>query len=286
MKKLSAAALAVSLALLLCGCAVTSFGSYEDRGFTAAVGVVSAGDADEIEIHWVTGSIVIEEADVREITFFETDANGKKTDALGEAAKNKELSESLRMRYKSSDGKLEIRFCKSDLRVRSGAVENLNKRLTVRVPTGTSLRAVEIDAVSSDVSATGISSEKIQLNGVSAALELKGCTVRDLDCETVSGNISVVSASVIDDITVNSVSGEINVEMPGIVRLDADCVSAGLSLVLSEADFTLDLEGLSADVAADGVEYTKISDKSYKFGKGTGEARVESVSGKIRVAVK
>ena len=48
MKKLSAAALAVSLALLLCGCAVTNFGSYEDRGFTAAVGVVSAGDADEI----------------------------------------------------------------------------------------------------------------------------------------------------------------------------------------------------------------------------------------------
>lgn len=272
--------------LLFCGCGVMNYDTYEDKGYKEATGTVAADGVDAVEINWVSGRIVIEETDSDRITFTEKVLSDKKTDALGSAMKNKELSESLRMRYRITDGKLCIQFCKSGLRVRIGAVSDLFKELTVSVPRGTALRSADINTVSSDVSLTGLKIGSVKLKGVSAALSVRDCETSGIRCETVSGRVDISSSVLIDDITVKSVSGSVSASLPGVVKFSAEGVSANVSLEVEKADFTLDLDGITTNFDASGLDYSKDGDGKYKFGEGTGSAKIESVSGKVTVKKK
>ena len=281
-----AAALLASL-LTLCGCSVMNYDTYDERkGYSVLTGTVSAEDINVIEINWVSGDIKIETSDTNKVTFTESVLSEKKADAFNDAAKNKELSESLRMRYKTENGKLTVQFCKSGLRVRSGAVKDLYKRLTVYVPAGTNLKTAEINTVSADISIKGLAIDTLRLNGVSARLDVSECALSRLKCDTVSGMINLYSSEKTDEITVNSVSGDVILNVPEIVKFEADCVSADVTLTLEKADFSLKFDGLSSALAADGASYEKTDNNTYKFGEGTGTARIESVSGKVSVKVK
>ena len=289
MKK-TVCALIVCAALLFCGCgpaAITDFPSYLSEGdYTVATGTVKAADIKQIVIEWVSGSVRIEESDVDQITFSEVNSLDEKTDSLGEIRKDKELTESLKMRYKTEGGTLTIRFCKSGLRVRAGAVKNLKKDLTVYGPAGTELDLIDVNVVSSDVYMNGIKSAKTTLNGVSASLKLADCTTGEAVIRTVSGSVGITSGTAPDRIEIESVSGKAALDLPSVSELKVDCVSADVSLSLHSADFTLTLAGISSALEVNGFKYDKKEDRTYVFGSGEGTVSIQSVSGSVLIESK
>ena len=290
MKKAVASLLIISFLLItLCSCSglITDFAAYVDPGsYTVGGGSVSADDIKEICVNWVSGSVKIEEADTDKITFSEVSSLDTEKDSLGEATENKELSESLKMRYKTDGGKLTIQFCKSALRIRTAAVKDLKKDLTVYVPKDVKYDEIRADVVSSDVYMAYIHTGKIALNSVSADMKLISCETDKIKCDTVSGNLTVTTDDDISEIDMDAVSGGLNVTAKSISKLDMDSVSANADLTLQKFDFTLKLTGVSASLDADGIVFEKTDEKNYKFGDGTGDITFESVSGKVRLEEK
>lgn len=280
---------ALSLLLTFCGCdlsGITEYTSYLDfSSYTTATGTVSVSDIKSIEINWVTGSVRIEESDKDEVTFSEVSSLDTKKDSIGEATENKELSESLKMRYKADGGKLIIQFCKSALRIRTGAVNDLKKDLTVYVPKGTEYDEIKVNVVSSGVYIANVTANKLDLNGISADTKLVGCDAESIKCDTVSGNVTYTTDDTLKDMNFKSVSGNLTVNAKSVAKLNADTVSANVDLCLKEFDFTLTLTGASPTLEDNGVSYEKTGE-NYKFNDGAGSIKVESVSGKVRLEEK
>ncbi len=290
MKKLVVLLLLITLtaaALCSCGDLITDFAAYTDAGsYTPGGGSVSADEIKEICVYWESGSVKIEESDTDKITFSEVSSLDTDKDSLGEATENKELQESLKMRYKADNGKLTIRFCKSGLRVRTGAVKDLKKDLTVYVPKGTEFSEVRADVVSSDVYMADIKAKKIEFNSVSADIKLVDCVTDGIKCDTVSGDLKIKTDDVLKKIDMNAVSGNLDVEARSVDQLDMQSVSANAELSLKEFDFALTLTGVSVKFEADGISYEKTGENKYKFGDGDGSITFESVSGKVRLEEK
>ena len=290
MKKISAVLpllLTAAVLLSLCGCSCTNFTAYEDPGsYSVGGGYANADEITEILVNWVSGSVRIEAADTDRIVFSEISSMDKKTDSLGEATKNKELSESLRMRYKTENGMLTIQFCKSGLRVRSGAVSDLTKDLTIYVPRTAAFKNVRVDAVSSSLYMLGIDTETVDLNTVSGDLKLSDCVTDSVVCSTVTGKLDITTDQMLKNTDFNSVSGDLMISAKSIGTLNAESVSANAVLYLKEFDFTLSISGVSATFEAGGLSYQKTGENKYKFNDGTGSVSFESVSGKVRLEEK
>lgn len=258
----------------------------DENSYTILSGEAAVNDIENIQINWVTGSVKIETYDGDAVKFFEVSSLDKDNDALGEATENKTLNESLKLRYKTDGGKLIIQFCKSGLRVRSGAVKDLKKDLTVYVPAETSFSIVEADVVSSDVYMNGLTATEIKCNGVSAESKLVDCKVDSISCKTVSGDTEIITDGALKKLSYDSVSGDLKIDAESVEELTANGVSADISLTLKKADFTLKLTGATASLEANGINYEKTEEKAYKFGDGAGNLKVDCVSGKVSVTVK
>ncbi|MBO4422318.1 MAG: DUF4097 family beta strand repeat protein [Clostridia bacterium] len=266
---------------------VKNYSEYEHaEKYSVGSGTASAEDIRRIEISWVTGSVHVELYDKDVISFSEVSSLDRKKDSIGEATENKELSESLRMRYRTEDGVLSIQFCKSGLRVRDAAVKDLKKDLTVYVPAGASFGSVTVDSVSSDVYVSGVSAGDIKIDGVSAAIKLVNCGSAAISCSTVSGTVDVVSGANIESLSVSSVSGSISVDAPSLSALSASCVSANVSLRLEDTDLTVRMTGAVSHLYANGLEYEKTENDTYKFGTGKGSVSIDSVSGSVSLEAK
>ena len=275
------------LLLSLSSCSYISFMSYGDPGsYSVGSGSAKAEEITEICVNWYSGSVRIEAADTDIIMFSEISSMDKKTDSLGEATKNKELSESLRMRYKTENGRLTIQFCKSDLRVRARAISDLEKTLTVYVPRTAVFRSIEIDTVSSTLYMLGIKTDTIDLNTVSGDLKLADCETDKVVCNTVSGKVDITTDQIIKNTDFNSVSGDLMISAEGIGTLTAKSVSANADLYLKKVDLTLSITGVTATFEADGLSFEKTAANKYKFNDGTGSVSFESVSGKVRLEEK
>lgn len=288
MKKLIVLLLLISLTvapLCSCGNLITDFSSYVDaNSYTTGGGSVS--DITEICVNWVSGSVKIEESDTDKITFSEKSSLDSEKDSIGESTENKELSESLKMRYKTDGGKLTIQYCKSGLRVRAAAIKDLKKDLTIYVPKGSDFSGIKADVVSSDVYMADIKAAKIELNSVSADMKLIDCEVDRIKCDTVSGGLKISTEDMLNDMEMNSVSGNLEISAKSVNKIDINSVSANAELSLKEFNFTLKLSGVSTKLEADGISYEKTDEKKYKFGDGTGDVSFESVSGKVRLEEK
>ena len=328
MKKMMAAAAILSAVLLIsCGTVnIKDFAEYEFAStYTVGDGSVAADGIERIEINWVSGNVRFERYDKDTVSFSETSSFNKKSDAIGEATENKELSESLRMRYKTDGDRLIIQYCRSGLRVREAAVRDLEKDLTVYIPDGKSFDTVSTDIVSGSVYAANINASELSIAGISAQIKTVDCEtdtvkittfsgevdisdkhgIKTLEMTTVSGalkadtgavgsvkvtgvsgKIELVSSDTIEKLALDSISGDTTVEAVSISEFTSDCVNANVSLKLEKADFTLKFTGASKSIESNGIKYEKKDDSTYVFGSGTGNAEIKSVSGKIYVEEK
>lgn len=189
----------------------------------AALSSSSFADVTEVEIHWLSGSVYLAESDEDGILLQE-DYTGDNDD--------------YRMRYTVNGSRLIIQPCRSKL---FGSVDLPEKTLTVFLPE--MLKEISVETVSADVElmggaagtlsvsttsgnilGPGLQVKELELGTVSGDIRLSqypaGC--RTVDCETVSGEVSLGFTSCPEEIDLNSVSGDLALSLPEGSRYDLE----------------------------------------------------------------
>lgn len=189
----------------------------------AALSSSSFEDVTEVEIHWLSGGVYLAESDEDGILLQE-DYTGDNDD--------------YRMRYTVRGSKLIIQPCKSKL---FGNVDLPEKTLTVFLPEtlenisvetvsadvelmGGSADALSVSTTSGDILGPGLQVKELELGTVSGDIQLSqypaGC--RTVDCETVSGEVSLGFTSCPEEVDLNSVSGDLALSLPEGSRYDLE----------------------------------------------------------------
>lgn len=213
-----------------------------------------------IRIEWVDGLVDIATADQDTITFSET--NGEKQCMV----------------YQIKGNTLEIRYSQEsiDLGIH---VATPNKQLTVYVPQDWMADTIEISAVSAivtvdlpevgetevetvsgDIRVHHIRSQEISLTTVSGDARFEG-SCQELDCESVSGNCRIMLSDKAKKISMESVSGDLDLMLP------------------LQCGFTAELESDSGDIGS--TFPASISGHTYTYGSGKMRIAAQTVSGNI-----
>ena len=179
--------------------------------YSADVYVLKPHEIRDFKIDWLAGSIRILSS----------------TDAVGIEVQESEIADS---RYKMvcrQDGStLKIAFC-------DGSFRNMlkmnppKKDLTILVPKDFSLKELEIDAASADLSVQNLSVQEVSIDTASGKNSFENCKVDTLDIDTASGDVYF--------------EGSLN-------KLDCDSASAGVQAVLSNVPYEIDVDTASGDL--------------------------------------
>ncbi len=195
-------------------------------------------DITEIEIHWLTGDVYLVESDADGVTFQE-DYTGS--------------NEDYRMRYRVSNGKLIIQPCKSKL---FGSIDLPRKALTVFLPETLMLDSITVETVSANVEPMGGIVNKLTITTTSGNITGPGLSAKSFAFSTVSGDISLTALPADgSDIDCETVSGEARISCTAAPdEVSFNSVSGDLCLTLPEGScrYTLDLSTVSGDRDTDG----------------------------------
>lgn len=165
----------------------------EQNAMTSGGNEVDAAGINKISVEWAAGNVNIDYYDGSTISFSDgVDANNKY--ALGS---------------KTENGELEIDFHKN--RSVTGGDE---KNLQIYIPQGQSLTEIEVSAASANITINSVNADSLDITTVSGEIIASG-EYAAMDIETTSGNAQVTSsAALIRQIDANSVSGNITVIIP------------------------------------------------------------------------
>jgi DUF4097 and DUF4098 domain-containing protein YvlB len=203
---------------------------------------IAASPQGKVEISNTSGSVTI------------TGWNRNEVEVTGEVGEGSEGLE-----FTSSGGITRIKVV---LPKKSGNVDDSD--LDIRVPAGSSLA---VNTISADINVEGVTGAQ-RLQSVSADIGTAAGS-EDVECKTVSGDISVVGSGRRGLLTITTVSGDANV-LRGAGEVNANTVSGNVNLDLGDTSRSR-LRSTSGDLNL--------------RGKLIGEARldVESISGDVRV---
>lgn len=259
----------------------------------------------EIEVDWANGPITLK--------FYDGDLI-----RITETAK-KEIGEDEKLYLEVSGGKLSVRWNSSRLQL--GLSREDAKQLELLIPESffETLESVQIKSVSGDIGIDGLSAEEASFEAVSGELHLSNITAEALRAETVSGDIFCRTVTALEEISVTSNSG--NIELAGMTggkaELDntsgetavegtaniLECVSVSGNIKLDMQSWPVEtiLENVSGDTEffAPGTEEgficgvstvsgdfdcgfeTQKNGKLYQYGTGVNSIEITSTSGNI-----
>lgn len=144
-------------------------GAYETLGRSGFGSEQVMADIDEIEIHWLSGSVYLVESETDGVTFQE--------DYTGDV-------DDYRLRYAVEDGKLVIQPCRSRT---FGSMDLPKKTLTVFLPKTRTLDAITVETVSADVELHGGQTSDLSVTTTSGEIIGPGIRAGEYDLSTVSG---------------------------------------------------------------------------------------------------
>lgn len=182
-------------------------------------------EVKNIEVEWVSGNVTVTRSE----------------DAYLYVIEEGRISESDALVYKLNGNTLEIDFAKPSFGF-FGINSSPSKDLTLKLPEKY-YDNININSVSADVDISNVSSYEIDLESVSGKIEMRQTSFKDLDVEMVSGNTDIYlphSASFRAEI--DSVSGDFNTDFAvtkqgdayicgnGDLDVSADMVSGDLGI--------------------------------------------------------
>ena len=235
----------------------------ETAGIHGEVITVDASVIDEIQVDWVAGDVQLLPGEVTEIEIQET-------------VSDKPLV------YSMKEGKLRIQFCEEIIGVKFG--KNLrmpDKDLTITVPADWVGEELEIHSVSADVEVRDLSLEELEFQGVSGKFDLQNCKIGELSMETVSGKVTMNGQ--VREVECESVSANCELVLTNVPReISMEGVSGSLELTLpAEAGFTVKMDGLSKNLDTDFAVTKK--DGRFVAGDGSCKIEIEGISGNAKI---
>ena len=239
--------------------------SYANADQYTAGGATLTETVTSVEVEWLSGNVDFAYGNEAEVSFSET-SEGK-------------LNERNTLYYWLEGTTLHIKFAQSRLGWFGGSYPS--KDLTVTLPQGLILNKLEIDSVSADVDINEVSAREIEVESVSG--EVTGTLaegVRELGIETVSGDVNVVAGAV-ETFDIETTSGEISLQVTNPNSGSIDSTSGNVVLTMSPSieGFLLEMETTSGDFSSD-FETSKEGNK-YRYGTGRSKIELETVSGNI-----
>ena len=239
--------------------------TYKNSALYNVGGGTVTDEFHSIKVNWTNGKINIEAYDGEDTVISETEVAEKEN----------------KLRWRVEDGVLKIQQMAAGMRF--GLKQTPKKTLTVKIPSNVAegLKAVTSDSVSAEVTITGISaSDKIEIDTVSGGANLKNIKTEKLDIDTVSGSIK--AAGEFTELESDSVSGDVTVSSATpLKKLDCDSTSGNIRLTIPKnSGFTLKADTVSGDISC-GLPAVSESKNRRVCGDGSADFETETVSGDL-----
>ncbi len=239
--------------------------TYKNSALYNVGGGTVTDEFQSIKVNWTNGKINIEAYDGEDTVISETEVAEKEN----------------KLRWRVEDGVLKIQQMAAGMRF--GLKKTPKKTLTVKIPSNVAegLKAVTSDSVSAEVTITGISaSDKIEIDTVSGGANLKNIKTEKLDIDTVSGSIK--AAGEFTELESDSVSGDVTVSSATpLKKLDCDSTSGNIRLTIPKnSGFTLKADTVSGDISC-GLPTVSESKNRRVCGDGSADFETDTVSGDL-----
>lgn len=239
--------------------------TYKNSALYNVGGGTVTDEFQSIKVNWTNGKINIEAYDGKDTVISETEVAEKEN----------------KLRWRVEDGVLKIQQMAAGMRF--GLKQTPKKTLTVKIPSNVAegLKAVTSDSVSAEVTITGISaSDKIEIDTVSGGANLKNIKTEKLDIDTVSGSIK--AAGEFTELESDSVSGDVTVSSATpLKKLDCDSTSGNIRLTIPKnSGFTLKADTVSGDISC-GLPTVSESKNRRVCGDGSADFETDTVSGDL-----
>ena len=226
---------------------------------------VKADSVRNLEIDWVSGSIRVEPADVKTITFSESEPRDGR----------------YQLRWELKEHTLKISFCDETLINWPGVNSFTGKDLTVLVPRDFALESLEVDSASATLEVKDLTIRDVEVDSASGACQFDGCTLEQLDVDTASGDIRFQGRLHVLDC--EGASASIYAALDNVPsRISVDTMSGDLDLTLPEnAGYTLKLDAMSSEFDSDFE--TTLKNGQYISGDGSCRIDVSAMSGDVTI---
>lgn len=239
--------------------------TYKNSALYNVGGGTVTDEFHSIKVNWTNGKINIEAYDGEDTVISETEVAEKEN----------------KLRWRVEDGVLKIQQMAAGMRF--GLKQTPKKTLTVKIPSNVAegLKAVTSDSVSAEVTITGISaSDKIEIDTISGGANLKNIKTEKLDIDTVSGSIK--AAGEFTELESDSVSGDVTVSSATpLKKLDCDSTSGNIRLTIpKDSGFTLKADTVSGDISC-GLPTVSESKNRRVCGDGSADFETDTVSGDL-----
>jgi DUF4097 and DUF4098 domain-containing protein YvlB len=239
----------------------TSGGVNEDTNeiIVSEQATIPAASIQKIKIDWVSGNVTLRVGSGSDITLSESSY--------------RTLTESQKMRYSvSSDGTLKINFCDDLDSIFNWFDLDANmpsKSLVVEVPASLAgaLQDVEIEVVSASVDLSGVYGVETDIDSVSGAINCTDVSVDKLNLGSTSGSI-VCENTKAQQLNLNNVSGSMRAEGE-FAEIDAETVSGSARLSCATVPSKINVDGVSGSITVALPETAAFT------------ARLDTVSGSI-----
>ena len=239
---------------------------------------------DRVEIDWIYGDIKVAYHSLDNIRITE------KSDT--------DLSDDMVMRYRIVGTTLKIKYCASG----SWSFNDIEKDLTLYLPNGLILDELNIDTKTDVVTLTELNTVDLTVEGGSASVMLDNCNVsNEMTLETVSGNLHItadkinklkietvsgrmnIAAEYIEDVAIETTSGKTILDCGYIGTANINSVSGGIELKLPEdIAFTVRYSSVSGKLTS-AFDYTK-EEKAYHINGGGRGYKISTNSGDVSIA--
>lgn len=258
--------------------------AYDENGYS--VGEAELDDKiSNITVDWISGSVKMTATDGDLVTLSEDDA----------------LSDEYKLRYKVTNGTLDIRYIKSGESTSKCPQKNLIIGIPKKIAnamddieldlassqvdmSGITALGIDIDTASGSVSADNITADTFEISAASAVADLKNVIIDEFSCDTASGDVSI--SGDVKKIDFDAASADLIVDLADTLKkLDADTASGDINLTLPKSikGFNATIDTASGDIESD-FEGTLIGKDSFVFGEeGNCTISADTASGNLTI---
>lgn len=239
----------------------TTSGEYSSSENGEPVNV--SAEIRKLNIHWASGSVKIQPADIDTIQFQESGS----------------FSEDGQMLWKQSGDTLDIYYSKPELK--SSLFASSSKKLTMFVPRQWRCDGLSLDVASADILVENLSADEVDIDSASGECEFVNCTVSELDIDTASGKIQY--SGTLDALDCDAASASFTGRLdntPDSIRMDS--ASGDLKITLpQDSGFRVEVDSLSGKFHTDFIgSYDR---DVFVCGDGHCDIRFNGASGSVEI---
>lgn len=219
-------------------------------------GQLISDDVRDICINWVSGSITIEPGDVSQLVISES--GGQKAPLVW-------------MQY---DNHLEIDFCENDL-----SFNTLSKNLKITVPRNYRCDYLTVNSASGSLKVQNLTVDDVVISGASGKSHFDSCHVKNLNLNTASGDIHF--SGTLETLDCNAASASVYAVLDNVPEsISVESMSGKLDLTLPEdAGFSASMGSMTGKFQS---EFSTVSHNgTHICGDGRCSISMEGVSGNV-----